>query len=150
MQAQLFELYRAGIRSATDMMKLSLEQTERLQQQQLQLIRNALDENSRSSTQAGEARNIDDMIAFNSRLAGAQFERMAAFWSNWWKAAGEAQKSLIEQVQSQMGQANERMREGYNFAARASEDATRLAASQMSGVAQQERERSSKEHRKSA
>jgi hypothetical protein len=149
MQAQLFDLYRAGIRSAADMMKLSLEHTERLQQQQLQLIRSALDESSRSSNQVAEARNFDDMLAFNSRLAGTQLERMAEFWSNWWKAAGEAQKSMIDQVQSQMGQAKERMREGYNLAARASEDATRLAASQMSGVAQQERERS-KEHRKSA
>ena len=149
MQAQLFDLYRAGIRSAADMMKLSLEHTERLQQQQLQLIRSALDENSRSSSQAAETRNFDDMIAFNSRLAGAQLERVAEFWSNWWKAAGEAQKSMIEQVQSQMGQAKERMREGYNIAARASEDATRLAASQMPGVAQQDRERN-KEHRKSA
>jgi len=149
MQAQLFDLYRAGIRSAADMMKLSLEHTERLQQQQLQLIRSALDESSRSSNQVAEARNFDDMLAFNSRLAGTQLERMAEFWSNWWKAAGEAQKSMIDQVQSQMGQAKERMREGYNLAARTSEDATRLAASQMSGVAQQERERS-KEHRKSA
>jgi len=148
MQAQLFDLYRAGIRSATDMMKLSLEHTERLQQQQLQLIRSALDESSRSSNQVAEARNFDDMMAFNSRLAGTQFERMAEFWSNWWKAAGETQKSMIDQVQSQMGQAKERMREGYNLAARASEDATRLAASQMSGVAQQER--GGKEHRKSA
>jgi hypothetical protein len=149
MQAQLFDLYRAGIRSAADMMKWSLEHTERLQQQQLQLIRSALDENSRSTNQAAEARNFDDMMAFNSRLAGSQLGRVAEFWSNWWKAAGEAQKSMIEQVQSQMGQANERMREGYNFAARATEDASRLAASQMSGVAQQERERN-KEHRKSA
>jgi hypothetical protein len=131
------------------MMKWSLEHTERLQQQQLQLIRSALDENSRSTNQAAEARNFDDMMAFNSRLAGSQLGRVAEFWSNWWKAAGEAQKSMIEQVQSQMGQANERMREGYNFAARATEDASRLAASQMSGVAQQERERN-KEHRKSA
>jgi phasin protein len=149
MQAQLFDLYRAGIRSATDMMKWSLEHTERLQQQQLQLIRSALDESSRSSNQVAEAKNFDDMMAFNSRLAGTQLGRVAEFWSNWWKAAGEAQKSMIEQVQSQMGQANERMREGYNFAARATEDASRLAASQMSGVAQQERERN-KEHRKSA
>jgi hypothetical protein len=149
MQAQLFDLYRAGIRSAADMMKWSLEHTERLQQQQLQLIRSALDESTRSTNQAAEARNFDDMLAFNSRLAGTQLERMAEFWSNWWKAAGEAQKSMIDQVQSQMGQAKEHMREGYNLAARASEDATRLAASQMSGVAQQERERS-KEHRKSA
>jgi len=147
MQAQLFDLYRAGIRSATDMVKLSLEHTERLQQQQLQLIRNALDESTRSGSQAAEVKNFDDMVAFNSRLAGTQLERMAEFWANWWRAAGDAQKSMIEQVQSQMGQAKEQMREGYAYAVRASEDAARLAASQMPGVGQ-ERER--KEHRKSA
>jgi hypothetical protein len=147
MQAQLIDLYRAGIRSATDMMKLSLEQTERLQQQQLQLIRNALDESTRSTAQPGELKGLDDMVAFNSRLAGTQLERVSEFWANWWRAAGDAQKSMIEQFQSQMGQAKEQMREGYSFAARASEDAARLAASQMPGVAQ-ERER--KEHRKSA
>ena len=149
MQAQLFDLYRASIRSAADMMKWSLEHTERLQQQQLQLIRRALDENSRSTNQAAEAKNFDEMLAFNSRLAGSQLERVAEFWSNWWKAAGEAQKSMIEQVHSQIGQAKEQMREGYNFAARSAEEATRLASSQMSGVAQQERERN-KEHRKNA
>lgn len=149
MQAQLFDLYRAGIRSATDMMKVSLEHTEKLQQTQLQLIRSALDENNRSSSQAGEMKSIDDMVALNSRLAGAQFERLAEFWANWWRAAGDAQKSMIEQVQSQMGHAREQMREGYSLAARATEDATRLAASQMSGMASEQRERT-KEHRKSA
>jgi hypothetical protein len=149
MQAQLFDLYRAGIRSATDMMKLSLEQAEKLQQQQMQLIRTALDESSRSSSQAGEVKSLDDMVALNSKLAGAHLERMAEFWANWWRAAGDAQKSVIEQVQSQMGQAREHMREGYSFASRTTEDATRLAASQMSGMANEQRERS-KEHRKSA
>jgi hypothetical protein len=149
MQAQFFDLYRASIRSATDMMKLSLEHTERLQQQQLQLIRGALDENSRSSSQATESKSVDDVVAFNSRLAGAQFGRVAEFWANWWRAAGEAQKSLIEQVQSQMGQASESMREGVSFASRTAEDATRLAASHMPGVAGEQRERN-KEHRKSA
>jgi Phasin protein len=149
MQAQLFDLYRAGIRSATDMMKASLEHTERFQQQQMQLIRTALDESNRSSSQAGEAKSLDDMVALNSRLAGAQLERMAEFWANWWRAAGDAQKSMIEQVQSQMGHAREQMREGYSFAARTTEDATRVAASQMSGMANEQRERS-KEHRKSA
>jgi len=147
MQAQLVDLYRAGIRSATDMMKLSLEQTERLQQQQLQLIRNALDETTRSTTQTGELKGLDDMVAFNSRLAGAQLERVSEFWANWWRAAGDAQKSMIEQFQSQMGRAGETMREGYSYAALATEDATRLAASQAAHAAN-ERER--KEHRKSA
>ena len=112
MQSQLVDLYRAGIRSATDMMKLSLEQTERLQQQQFQLIRSALDESMRSGSQAGDAKSLDDMVALQSRIAGAQFERMAEFWANWWRAAGDAQKSMIEQMQSQMGQARERVREG--------------------------------------
>ena len=144
MQAQLLDLYRAGIRSATDIMKLSLEQTERLQQQQIQLVRSALDENTRSTAQAGEVKGLDDMVAFNSRLAGAQLERVGEFWANWWRAAADAQKSMIEQFQSTMGQANEKMREGYSFAARAAEDTGRLA----SQVANAERER--KEHRKSA
>ena len=112
MQSQLVDLYRAGIRSATDMMKLSLEQTERLQQQQFQLIRSALDESMRSGSQAGDAKSLDDMVALQSRIAGAQFGRMTEFWANWWRAAGDAQKSMIAQMQSQMGQARERVREG--------------------------------------
>ena len=155
MQSQLVDLYRAGIRSATEMMKQSLEQTERLQQQQLQLIRSALEESTRSGTQAGDVKSLDDIVAFNSRLAGTQLERMAEFWANWWRAAGDTQKSMIEQMQSQMGQAKERMREGYAFTARASEDAARLAASHVAGAASnlagvmQERERK-QEHRKNA
>ena len=141
MQAQLVDLYRAGIRSAADMMKLSLEHTERLQQQQLHLIRQALDESTRSGTQGGELKGLDDMFAFNSRLAGTQLERASEFWANWWRAAGDMQKSMIEQFQSTMGQANEKMREGYSIAARTAEDTTRLAS-------QAANER--KEHRKSA
>src|SRR6476469_5393295 len=104
MQAQLVDLYRAGVRSATDMMKLSLEHTERFQQQQLQLIRHALDESTRSTAQPGELKGLDDMVAFNSRLAGAQLERVSEFWANWWRAAGDAQKSMIDQFQSSIGQ----------------------------------------------
>jgi phasin family protein len=113
MQAQFFDLYRASLRSAGDLMKVSLEQTERLQQQQLQLIRSALEENSRSASQIGEAKSLDEILALNSRLAGAQLERMAEFWSGVWRVAGDAQKSMIDQVQTQLGQAKERAREGY-------------------------------------
>jgi hypothetical protein len=137
----LVDLYRAGIRSATDMMKLSLEHTERFQQQQLQLIRHALDESTRSGTQGGELKGLDDMVAFNSRVAGTQLERVGEFWANWWRAAGDMQKSMIDQFQSTIGQAKDQMREGYSFAARAAEDTTRLAS-------QAANER--KEHRKSA
>ncbi|HJY75371.1 MAG TPA: phasin family protein [Burkholderiales bacterium] len=145
MQAQFVDLYRAGIRSATDMMKLSLEHTERLQQQQLQLIRQALDESTRSTAQAGEVKGLDDVVAFNSRIAGAQLERVGEFWANWWRAAGDMQKSMIDQFQSQIGHAKDLGREGYSFASRAAEDTARLASQAANA---QERER--KEHRKSA
>ena len=137
MQAQFLDLYRASVRSAADHMKLSLEQTERLQQQQLQLIRSALEENTRSSSQLGEVKTLDDIVALNSRLAGVQLERMTEFWSSWFRAAGETQKSIIDQMQSQMGQAKERVREGYQ-----------LAASQLGATAANER--NTQEHRKSA
>jgi len=139
MQAQIVDLYRAGIRSATDLMKVSLETTERLQQQQLQLIRNALEENTRSTSQLGDVKNLDDLMALNPRLAGSQLERMTEFWASWWRAAGETQKSLIDQMQSQMGQAKDRVREGYDFTARTSEEATRLAAAQAGSLQREER-----------
>jgi hypothetical protein len=99
-------------------------------------------------------KSLDDIVALNSRLAGAQLERMAEFWANWWRAAGDTQKSMIDQMQSQMGQAKERVREGYAFTARASEDAARLAASHVVAAASQAsgplHERERKEQRKSA
>lgn len=154
MQQQFMEMYRASLRSATDVLKASLEQTERMQQQQLQLVRSALEETTRSASQLTEMKNLDEMMALNSRLAGAQLERMADLWSGMWRAAGDAQKSMIDQMQSQMGHAKERVREGYAFTARTSEDAARLAAAQVSGVVREAQERSKsaqeQQHRKSA
>lgn len=152
MQAQFLDLYRASLKTATEFMKTSLEQTERFQQQQLQMVKSALDESSRSGNQASEVKSLDDIVALNSRLAGNQLERVAEFWSNWWRVAGDAQKSMIDQMQSQLGQAKERVREGYSFTARTSEEAARLAASQMAGAASQirEAEQQAKHQRKSA
>ena len=140
MQAQFLDLYRASLKTATDMMKTSLEQTERFQQQQLQMVRSALEESSRSSSQATELKSLDDIVALNSKLAGSQLERMTEFWSNWWRVAGDAQKSMIDQLQLQLGQAKERVREGYSFTARTSEEAARIAAAQVAGAASQIRE----------
>ena len=140
MQNQLIDLYRAGMKTAADMMKSSLEQSERLQQRQLELVRSALEDTSRSTNQLSELKSLDDMMALNSRVAGAQLERVTEFWSSWWRLAGDAQKSMIDQMQSQLGQAKERVREGYSFTARTTEEAARLAASQVSSAAGQIRE----------
>jgi phasin family protein len=135
MQQQFLDLYRAGLRSAADLMKASLEHTERLQQQQIQIVRSALEENTRSSSQIADAKNLDDFFTVNSRLTGGQLERMTEFWSSVWRAAGETQKLMIDQMQTQIGQAKSRVRQGYDFTARTSEEAARLAATQLSETA---------------
>jgi hypothetical protein len=139
-QPQLLELYRAGLRSAADVMQATLQQTQRLHQQQLEFVRIALEENERSGNQIAEAKTIDDMMGLNSRLAGAQIQRITEFWSTVWRAAAEAQKLMADQIQVQVAQASNRVRQGYDLTARASEEAARLAAAQMSETANQLRE----------
>jgi hypothetical protein len=134
-RSQFLDLYRASLRTAADLMKASLQQTERLHQQQLEIVRGALQETERSTNQLGEAKSLDDIFSLNSRLTGTQLERITEFWSGVWRAAVESQRFMIDQMQTQLGQAKDRMRQGYDFSTRTSEEAARLAATQMTETA---------------
>jgi hypothetical protein len=147
-QGQFFDLYRAGVRSVVDAMNLSLENTERLQKQQLQMVRSALKQNSRSTGELGEADSMQEIMAINSRLVGAQLDRVTEFWTGLWRTAGETQKSMIDSMQSQMDRSTDAVRQGYAFAERASEDATELAASQVAAAVGQVREAASQQPRR--
>jgi hypothetical protein len=144
-QAQFLDLYRASVRSVVDVMNASLENTQRLQQRQMDMVRNALEQNSRSTEQLGEARSVEELMALNSRLVGAQFDRIADFWTGMWRMAGDTQKSMIDRMQDQVDQSREVAREGYAFAERASADATELAASQVAAAVGQVREAASQQ-----
>ncbi len=128
MQAQFFDLYRSGMKTAAEFVKTSLENTVRLQQKQLDMVRNILDENTRSTDRLGQARNIEDLLGMQSQLAGTQLQRIAEFWTSAWQIAADNQKAVIEQWQSQLGHAGEAMRE----TARGSEDMAQVAAQQIS------------------
>ena len=141
MQAQFFDLYRTGMKTAAELAKTSLENTVRLQQKQLDMVRNILDENSRSTDRLGQARSIEDLVGVQSQLAGTQLQRLAEFWTSAWQIAAENQKTVMEQWQSQMGQAGDEMRNAAAAAARGSQDMMRMAA---------QPERKGQEHRKSA
>lgn len=80
-QPELLDLYRTGLKNAADLMKASLENAERLQNQQLAAIRTALDEQAKSMAELGQAKTIDELLAIQTRLAGAQFERMIGYWA---------------------------------------------------------------------
>jgi len=100
-QAELLDLYRAGLKTAADLMKTSLESAERLQNQQLVAIRSAIDESSKSAAELGSAKTIDELLALQTRLAGAQFERAISYWGDLVQITTENQRKAISQVQEQ-------------------------------------------------
>ena len=112
LQPDLFDLYRAGLRTASEMMKDSLESAERLQNQQLVAIRNALDAQSRSLGELGQAKNLDELMALQTRMAGAQLEGAMSLWASLWQMAGENQMAAIGRFHSQMAQARDMMLAG--------------------------------------
>ena len=100
-QAELFDLYRAGLKTAADMMKVSLENAERLQNQQLVAIRTALDQQVKSANELARAKTLDELMAFQTRLAGDQFERAMSYWGGLVQIATENQRKAIGQFQQQ-------------------------------------------------
>jgi phasin family protein len=84
-QAEFFDLYRSGLKTAADLMKVSLQGAERLQNQQLVAIRTALDQQSKAVSELGQARTIDEVLALQTKLAGAQWERAMGYWSELWQ-----------------------------------------------------------------
>ena len=85
-QTEFLDLYRAGLKTAADLMKASLQSAERLQNQQLVAIRTALDQQSKSINELGQARTIDELLALQTKMAGAQWERAMGYWTELWQA----------------------------------------------------------------
>ncbi|HEX6296072.1 MAG TPA: phasin family protein [Burkholderiales bacterium] len=156
-QTQMLDIYRASMRTAADLAKASLENAEKLQNRQLQIVRNALEENAKSASDLAQVKSLDEMMALQTRLASSQMERMIDFWSGLWRTAGDSQMAMIGQLQGQVEQMRERFRETYNLTAdltsRTTESAARIAASQVQSVAERqagERRPEQPQHRKSA
>jgi hypothetical protein len=95
-QQHILDLYRASLRSATDMMNASLQQSERLQQQQLEIMRGALEETERTTQQIATAKSFDDTVSLNSRVAGTQLERDVACGGRIAEADGRTNAGALE------------------------------------------------------
>ena len=106
-QAEMLDLYRAGLKNAADILKTSLENAERLQNQQLVAIRTAIVEQAKTASEIGSARTLDELLSAQSRLAGAQMERVLGYWSEMFQVAGQNQMAAIGQVQQQMSRMSE-------------------------------------------
>lgn len=121
MQNQFIDFYRHGMRTAADVARVSLENSVRMQEKQLEMVRGLLDEQSRSADEIARAGSVQDLFALQSRLATAQIGRWTELWSNMWQMMAQNQAQGLREVQS--------------FASRSSEDVARAAASQVSHAA---------------
>jgi hypothetical protein len=129
-QAEFLDLYRAGLKNAVDLMKASLENAERLQNQQLSAIRDALQQHAQTVNQLTEAKSVDQLVALQQQMAGSQFERLISLWGNFYQAAGQNQVAAVSQAQAQMAQARDWFNETCSLTGRATDEAARLAAAQ--------------------
>ncbi|TMG76221.1 MAG: phasin family protein [Betaproteobacteria bacterium] len=127
-QTYFLELYRAGLRAASDIAKASIENAQRLHAQQVDALRQALDTNGDSARRLSEASSLTDLLALQVKLAGMQTEQAAEFWTRAWRTAGETQVAMLGQVNSQVGQLSDRMRETYSAATRVVENAVNNGA----------------------
>lgn len=139
MQTQMFEIYRAGLKSAADMMTSSLESAQRLQQQQMDVLNSAMEDQMKSLRELSEVKSVDELMALQTRFTGTQLERAMDFWSRMWRAAGDNQVAMLGQAQSQLGQARERMRDVTVSTSTSVSSAVREASQQEQRKQQQER-----------
>jgi phasin family protein len=110
-QVEMFDLYRASLKSAADILKASLESAERLQNQNLVAIRTAIVEQSKSLSELGEAKTLDELMALQARIAGEQFQRTMGYWTSLCQTAGQNQLAVIGQMQAQAANARELLEE---------------------------------------
>lgn len=108
---QFVDFYRAGLRTAADLAKTSLESAERLQQQQLKMLRGAIEESEKSTNELAGVKNVDELMALQTRLAGSQWERAMEFWSGIWRTASDNQAAMMGQLRSQLSQTTTSLRE---------------------------------------
>ena len=149
-QTQMLDIYRASMKTAADLAKASLENAERLQNRQLQIVRNALEENAKSASDLAQVKSLDEMMALQTRLASSQMERMIDFWSGLWRTAGDSQMAMIGQLQGQVDQMRERFRETYDLTADLTSRSTQIAARSAASQVQPVERRPEQQHRKSA
>ena len=114
---QFLDLYRAGVRTTSDVMKASLESVERMQNQQLQLIRSTLEENAKSASQLSEVKSMDELMALQARLTGAHAQRMMDYWSGVWRVAGDNQMAAAKLAASQVQAVSSGLRDSAQGAA---------------------------------
>ena len=158
-QDQFSDFYRATLKATSDATRASLEGAARLRKKQLANIEEALATHARVVAELDAAKDLNELIAASGELAGAQYQTLLSYWNGIYEAVSENQADVSRLVRAQVEHfrddfpstlvaapavpmpvlaALQPMMEvastAYALTARATAEATKLAAFQLAGA----------------
>ena len=110
-QTEFLDLYKAGLKTAADLMKASLQTAERLQNQQLVVIRNALDQQSKSINELSQVRSLDELLSVQGKLWSELYQTQITQAQNWFSEMNSAQGAATAAATTAIRQASSRQQE---------------------------------------
>lgn len=110
-QTEFLDLYKAGLKTAADLMKASLQTAERLQNQQLVVIRNALDQQSKSINELSQVRSLDELLSVQGKLWSELYQNQITQAQNWFSEMNSAQGAATAAATTAIRQASPRQQE---------------------------------------
>ena len=101
MQKQSFDICRAGLAAAVDMMTATVEGAERLRTHQLAAINQMLAENAEFAARINDTKDAEDLMAVYAALAGSQLRNLSVYWNGIQRVVSENQAALHNRGQAQ-------------------------------------------------
>lgn len=98
-QEQFLDTYRTGLESLIGLAGTMLGETERLRTRQLEAIRQAIAEHGELAKGVASASTLNDLVAAQARFANHQFEIALGFWSRQFEAIGHGQREALRQAE---------------------------------------------------
>jgi phasin family protein len=100
-QEQFLDPYRAGLESIAGLAGTLLGEAERLRTRQLEAIRKALGEHAELTKSIASAATLNELFAAQARFANHQFEIGVGFWSRQFEAVAHWQREALRQAEEQ-------------------------------------------------
>jgi CRISPR/Cas system-associated endonuclease Cas1 len=110
-QTEFLDLYKVGLKTAADLMKASLQTAERLQNQQLVVIRNALDQQSKSINELSQVRSLDELLSVQGKLWSELYQTQITQAQNWFSEMNSAQGAAAAAATTAIRQASPRQQD---------------------------------------
>ena len=99
-QEQFLETYRAGLESFVGIAGALLGEAERLRTRQLEAIHKAIGEHAELTKGITSASTLNELMAAQARFANQQFEIALGFWSRQFEAIGNGQRETLRQAEA--------------------------------------------------